>query len=108
MASSTLQGRVSAPGRYFDPRGRNRDRFYQVQVASGNPVRSGLVRSAPVRNFQLQKRQIRDGRRSRSAVRMLPHSIAILAERIDQTLPVAVQAQLVVYVPTALLCCCGT
>lgn len=88
VASSTLQGWVSALGRCFDQRGRDCD--WCNQTASGNPVRSGLVRSA-LRNFQ--QRQIRDGRRPRSAVPMLPQNIAILAERMDQALSVALQAQ---------------
>ena len=52
VASSSLQGWVSALGRCFDQQGR--DCNCCNQTACGNPVRSGLVRSA-LRTFQQRK-----------------------------------------------------
>ena len=78
VATSTLQGAVSALGRCFDKYGRERD--WCSETGRGNPVRSELVRTA-VRAYQ--QRQTSAGRRPRSAVPLLPSRLATLVRGMD-------------------------
>ena len=87
VATSTLQGAVSALGRCFDKYGRERD--WCSETGRGNPVRSELVRTA-VRAYQ--QRQTSAGCRPRSAVPMLLSSVVTLVHGMDCALAVAVRA----------------
>ena len=86
MASSTLQGFVSALSSCFDLQGRSRD--WCDDTATGNPVRADLVRRTLDNYRQLQ---ISAGRRERSATPILPEDLRFMIQRMDQALIAALQ-----------------
>lgn len=86
VAISTLQSWVSALGRCFELRGRGVTWCDQAGV--GNPVHSGLVRSAL---HVYQQQQTLAGRRVRSAVPMLEPKLTLLVAGMDRALEAALR-----------------
>ena len=87
VATSTLQGSVSALGRCFDKYGRERD--WCSEIGRGDPVHSELVRTAV---HAYQQRQTSAGCRPRSAVPMLLSNLVTLVRGMDCALATAVRA----------------
>ena len=84
VASTTLQGYVSALGQCFRQRGRSRD--WCDEAGNGNPIRSSLVCGA-LRVYQQQ--QMHAGQRTRSAVPVQPADLTALVLRMDSALVAA-------------------
>lgn len=85
VASTTLQGWVSALARCLELRGRGID--WHDESGSGNPARSCLVRGA-LRAYQ--QRQVSCGQRPRSAVPITPLTVSQLVSNMSQALVAAV------------------
>lgn len=81
VATSTLQGYMSDLASCFDSKGRTRD--WCDETATGNPVRSALVR-ASVSDYR--QHQTDSGRRPCSAVPMRAQKLQTLIQRMDEAL----------------------